>query len=342
MDITKRMPPASSSALKDADLLTLSSWLDAGAKATGRLCRITEAQAPAAEGGPGMQVMPVEYNDPDLKCYTFLAHAPGDKAQPFSVGTDPDMYKGFTFMPPWSGVMYAKSFRPVIDNKTVIHHWLFFKNMSAGNDGAISDQLGTHPDGQLVHGWAPGGEALYLDPDVGEAVPSDVSYMLETHYNNTTGAAAPDKSGIEICVTPKVPDKVASVSWLGTDNISGTQASGTCEPSGMQPIHLVDFVPHMHLAGRHMKVVINRADGKSEVLHDDDFDFQYQITYRSSAVIMPGDTVTTTCSYSEPKMFGRGSNQEMCYLFTMYYPTLALTNGSPIWSALHGPDTCLQ
>jgi hypothetical protein len=57
--------------------------------------------------------------------------------------------------------------------------------------------------------------------------------------------------------------------------------------------------------------------------------------------IMPGDTLTTTCTYSEPAMYGKSTTQEMCYLFTMYYPTLALTNINPLGFALHGPDTCL-
>jgi hypothetical protein len=32
---------------------------------------------------------------------------------------------------------------------------------------------------------------------------------------------------------------------------------------------------------------------------------------------------------------------EMCYYFTLYYPKLSLTNGNPIWSAIHGNNTCL-
>lgn len=31
----------------------------------------------------------------------------------------------------------------------------------------------------------------------------------------------------------------------------------------------------MHLKGRHMKATINRKDGPTEILHDEDFDFNY-------------------------------------------------------------------
>lgn len=288
-----------------------------------------------------MPSTPIDYNDPEMKCYRFQAHAAGDKMQPFGVGTTPDMYKGFTFMPPWKGMMYARSFKAIIDNPDVIHHWLFFRNAGPGEDGAVSDQIGAHPDGNLVIGWAPGGQDLYLDPDVGQEMPGEVSYMLEAHYNNTGSSMAPDASGVEVCVTPKVPKNVASISWLGTDLILGANAEGTCKPNSKEPITIIGGTPHMHLKGRHMKVVINRADGTKDTLTDQPFDFEYQISYNFKKLLNPGDTITTTCTYSEPSSYGRGTNDEMCYLFTLYYPKLSLTNGDPLASQLHGPDTCL-
>jgi hypothetical protein len=40
--------------------------------------------------------------------------------------------------------------------------------------------------------------------------------------------------------------------------------------------------------------------------------------------------------------FGEGTNDEMCYMFTLYYPKLSLTNGNPLATLIHGPNTCLQ
>lgn len=342
-DATKKMPPASSAPLSAPDLRALSDWAKAGAKpgATGGKCATPASgvPAPGATAMPG--VTPIEYNDPEMKCYRFTAHAPGDKNTPFSVDTTPDTYTGFTFMPPWQGMMYARSFKTIIDNDEVIHHWLFFRNAGPGTDGEVAEQIGAHPDGSLVQGWAPGGEDQYLEPDVGIEMPGGVSYMLEAHYNNTGKSAALDASGVEVCVTPKVPKKVASISWLGTDLIVGPTAEGTCAPTSKEPITLIGGTPHMHLKGRHMKVVINRADGSKETLSDRPFDFQYQVSYRFNQTLMPGDTVTTSCTYSEPTTYGRGTNDEMCYLFTLYYPKLALTNGDLLGTSLHGPDTCL-
>jgi hypothetical protein len=76
----------------------------------------------------------------------------------------------------------------------------------------------------------------------------------------------------------------------------------------------------MHLQGRHMKTVINRKDGTSEVLIDKPFDFNTQIAYPTPAVINPGDTLSTTCTYATPTPFGQGTNEEMCYNFVTAYP----------------------
>jgi hypothetical protein len=173
-------------------------------------------------------------------------------------------------------------------------------------------------------------------------MPHDTSYTLELHYNNRTGGSSPDKSGVEVCVTPTKPPNVAILSWLGTDVIAGAAAQGTCDPASNEPIHIISGSPHMHTKGTHMKVVLNRAGGGQEVIHDAAFDFNYQLIYPEDAMIMPGDTITTSCTYSQPATFGPGTDSEMCYWFAMHYPAFALTNGNPLWSTLHGSNTCLE
>ncbi len=365
-EISKRMPPASQPALPAADLQTLSSWASAGAMPSAQACAITTGGATGMAGGTGTGVgtgaagaggtttmpmsptvtegtsdKPIEYNDPMMKCYQFLAHDPNDKMQPYQVTTTPDQYTNFTFMPAWQGMMYVRSFRAVTGNMQVIHHWLFYKDSAAVTDGAVGPSSGAHPDGELMDGWAPGGSDMYLAPDTGEEMPGDVGYTLETHHNNVTGATAPDASGIEVCVTPTVPANVASLSWLGTDNINGTMATGTCTPTGNVPIHIIGGSPHMHLKGNRQTVIITRADGTMETLHDQPFDFNYQHSYPDSTIINPGDSLTTTCYYSSPATFGEKTTDEMCYYFTLYYPKLSLTNGNPIATLIHGPNTCL-
>jgi hypothetical protein len=58
-------------------------------------------------------------------------------------------------------------------------------------------------------------------------------------------------------------------------------------------------------------------------------------------VLMPGETITTTCTFSEPKSFGQATSEEMCYLFTYAYPKGALTDNGLIGAFQHGVGTCL-
>ena len=97
----------------------------------------------------------------------------------------------------------------------------------------------------------------------------------------------------------------------------------------------------MHLTGTHMKGVINRKDGTTEILSDEDFDFNYQVSYPKDVTLMPGDTITTTCTYNTPQTFGEGTTAEMCYLFTLAYPQGALADGQAWGSTAHGGSSCL-
>ncbi|MFI5308534.1 MAG: hypothetical protein ACHQ53_14340 [Polyangiales bacterium] len=359
-DITRRMPPASRPALSTSDLGVLDDWVKAGAVASKQSCTIKEngsssgstggaagsggSMSQATVGSGGIENHKIEYDDPLMKCYQFLAHADGDKMQPYPVPTTPDLYMNFEFASPWTGMMYARSYASSIDNMAVVHHWLFYKNDmgNKANDGTAVRSTGAHPGGQLVNGWAPGSTPSYFDPDVGTEMADTATYTLEIHYNNKTGSIANDSTGLEVCVTPTEPKYVATVSWLGTDNINGTQASGTCTPVHNERIHIIGANPHMHLKGNRMQVVLNRADGSMETIHDQPFDFNYQIGYGYDVWVEPGDSITTTCYYSAPATFGQSTTDEMCYWFAMAYPKLALTNSNPIAMIIHGPNTCLQ
>jgi hypothetical protein len=349
----KRMPPASKPAIPAADLKVLTDWLKAGAPAKGELCPVTDTAAKPSGGGDagvggmkatagsgGAHIDPIEYNDPDLKCYPFTAFAQGRNGK-YSVPTTPDYYVAFTMKAPWTGTQYIRSFKGIVDNKDVIHHWLFFKNLTGGTDGAIQgNALGAHPDGEMLYGWAPGGDDMYMDPDVGVAVSGSETYLLEAHYNNKTGKAAPDASGVEVCVTPKKPEKVAGLTWIGTDAIAGTTASGVCASTHTMPVHLFSAQPHMHTKGKHMKVVVNRKNGMKETIHDADFDFEYQRSYILDVTLQPGDTLTTTCDFTGPSTFGKGTSDEMCYFFTNSWPAGALTMPG-VGTVIHGPNSCL-
>ena len=97
------------------------------------------------------------------------------------------------------------------------------------------------------------------------------------------------------------------------------------------PIHIFAFLPHMHKLGRNLRSVVNRANGTQETVFDEPFDFMQQIHYAASVDLMPGDTITSTCTFNNdtplPVGFGPSSEQEMCYQFVLSSPAGALKNG---------------
>lgn len=323
-DDARPMPPAPKDRLPASDRSTITSWIQGGAKPSA--CNSVGPGPGPGMGGPTAPDAPDPVG-PGIKCYDIKARSTsGGK---YSVPNTPDMYHCFSYAPPWgSQKVHLISWRPLIDNERVIHHWLLYNEASPVTDNTSSDCVGAHPNAQLVAGWAPGGGGNVLPDGVGQDV-AGAGFTLETHYNNTGTAPEPDASGVHLCVTTELRKEEAGVHWLGTELIllpAGGQATGICTPKATTPVTILSSIPHMHLQGRHMTTTINRANGTKETLLDKPFDFNTQIGYATPAVIMPGDTLTTTCTYGGPATFGEGTKQEMCYNFVLAYPNGGLSS----------------
>jgi hypothetical protein len=295
-------------------------------------------------------------------CFELRAHngqTPGDTT-PFQVGAGPfitspgQYYENFVFKAPYDKKVLALRMEPLIDNGAVLHHFLLFhviKNKQAYRDGTHQTGIGTHPDSELVTGWAPGGSVITMPPGVGLELPEPGGlFELEIHYWNQDLTPKQDRSGVRICYTTEPLPNTATVTWLGTENIniparSRASATGTCRPrnSSGGDIHIIQSVPHMHKTGVNMKTVINRPGGP-EVLIDKPFKFEEQRMYETPAVLRPGESLTTTCTFDNTGAtaigFGTVSELEMCYNFVTAYPARALHNPG---NSLEGAqNTCLH
>jgi hypothetical protein len=338
---TNPMPPPTSGTLSAADKATLNSWLDQGAPAA--------SETTCASAGGSGEFDPNNIDTRGLECYKMLAFDYGGVGE-FPVGAITDGYYNFGFQAPWTGMVYGMVVRPVIDNAQALHHWLLYREPVGA--GSITETIGQHAGGELIHGWAPGGIAMDFrrHGNVGFELPAE-TYSVEIHYNSSD-AFATDASGVELCVQRNPPQNIASLSWLGYDQggtlsyASGiclepsTSWTGTCTPASFEPIHILYVTPHLHQAGRHMKAVINGPNGQ-RVLHDEPFDFAYQITYEKNEILQPGESITTSCTFSEPKCAGQSTSQEMCYLFTYAWPKKSLVDYGLEGTFMHGDGVCL-
>jgi mono/diheme cytochrome c family protein len=337
------MPPSSGTKLTSDQLATLNKWLAGGATGSSESCDATKPAATTTTDdtfGDDSK----DLGDEGLDCYPLTGFG-GSLTEKYPVGVAVDKYVNFTFKAPWTGTAYGVRFVPIIDNKKALHHFLLFQDSSMKAPGSAGSS-GAHPDGQLVYGWAPGGNILDLrvatKDSVGFELASNVSYTVEMHYNSMD-ATAQDASGVKVCVAKAKPDNIAGISWLGYDQllVPATEWTGECVPENTMPVRILGVQPHMHTAGTHMKTIIHRKGGGDEVLHDAPFDFNNQHHYLKNVTIMPGDSLTTSCTYDKPMAFGESTGEEMCYNFTFAYPKGALKDSGAWGGVAHGGSACL-
>jgi hypothetical protein len=228
---------------------------------------------------------------------------------------------------PWGNEdLHAIAFRPITDNKKVLHHWIAYTNVGYGVQ---------------ITGWAPGTEAEdmgQLPPDVGWYLPKGPkSIRMDMHYYNLQGAAEQeDGSGFELCVT-KTKRKFEAGNFegfLGIPNIppnSAVDVTGTCVVKVTEPVFLLSSSAHAHQKATHMKFTHQRGD-KVTVLHDAPFNFEEQTSEPikdGPLELKTGDVIKTTCSFKNTTnrrvTFGESTEDEMCFNFAAYYPRKALS-----------------
>jgi hypothetical protein len=316
-------------------------------------------------GAAGSGANPTALDADIEKCYELRAHGQpgaGDKTK-YSVDSG-ETYTSFIFKAPWTAPVQGLRFRHLADNSAVLHHWLLYSESAPYADGDIDACALDGPTGilcgqastrALITGWAPGRGDFRLPEGVGlELPPPGALLAVEFHYFNSGSPGAMDNSGVEVCTTSKFRKNTASITWLGTQqiNVAGRQmgtASGTCNPlrrgmNASDPINVIFSWPHMHKLGTHLKSVVMRAGGATEMMYDGEFNFNSQTVHETPVALMPGDRVTTTCTFLNttdgPVGFGQSTSQEMCYNFVYAWPAHALDNpGAELGGA---SNTCLH
>ncbi|MET0342158.1 MAG: hypothetical protein ABW252_14230 [Polyangiales bacterium] len=260
--------------------------------------------------------------------YELRSHAGG--TTPFTVRVG-ETHPQITIDPPWgTEFRQAVGYRPLTDNKKVLHHWILYAGMS------------------FLIGWAPGDEARPpYPPDVGMDLPSTRNGLrLDFHYYNQGAGAKPeqDRSGVAVCTVKgaRTRPKHAAVTMgftsfgpiLAPANKSNHQSTGTCTVRTTSPVHLLTAGPHAHKLATHMKFTVRKANGQQIVMHDEPFLFGEQGTYPlpgGEVIVETGDVVTTTCTFTNPTSrnvtFGESTDSEMCFNFATFWPKGALSCG---------------
>jgi hypothetical protein len=367
-DKANPMPPASASALPAADMAVLDAWFDAGAQpgttAADANCMVKTEDV--VGGSADLSTGPL-VAAPGETCYEFKNHQSTTMVddQPYDVGLG-EHYEQFYFKAPWPKGSVATAYGTRIDNGQVLHHWLLFGTNENEVEGfhktaPLPTLLGLEP--MLLAGWAVGGPNVVPPKDVAFILPEPGAQInIQYHFYNSTNTKQVDASALQICVVPAgTRPHIGNVTWLGSEDLGGAKWSGgkgmpphmastfttTCNPNRMgvaadEPIHIIGFEPHMHRLGTNMTTRVNHKDGTSEVIFDHPFTFGYETHYFKNYDLLPGETLTTSCSFNNTTdkgvRFGESTDDEMCYQFTFAWPAHAMQNRPPSWIGV--PDSC--
>lgn len=314
-DNAKPMPPAG--VLPADQLKVLDSWIASkapAAPANAAACAPVMPSGPAAAPWP-----PAEGCD---AIYKLTSHGDGGPNTPFMVTPGQEVHPQINIDPPWGDEkVQAIQFRVLTDNKKVLHHWILYAGSA------------------FLTGWAPGDEERGpMPPDVGMDLPNGPgSLRLDMHYNSLSATQMEaDNSGVEVCVVKgsRLRKNHAAITMsfavigfpLVPANANNYNATAKCKIVANEPIHLMSASPHSHTYAVAHKFSVKKANGSEIVMLDKPFQFGEQKSYPfdKEVIIENGDTVTTTCVYTNKTnqdiSFGENTGDEMCFNFASYYP----------------------
>ena len=316
-DKAKPMPPQGM--LTDAELSAIDAWAKAGAPVGTDATCAGQAVAPAEADN---WTWPTNCD----ATYKVLSHGAGGASTPYVVPAGGETHPNVSVPAPWGNEeLQMIAWRAITDNPKVLHHWILYG-----------------PSGEHIVGWSPGKQHnAPLPDDVGMHLPAG-NLRLNMHYNNVQGTTeGKDNSGLEICALKKSnfrPKTAATATNLSQFLINipakamDMAVTGNCTVGGTQPVTIISASPHAHKLAHHMKFTVKQG-GKEVVMHDADFNFEEQTAYplKEPVVVKAGDTITTTCVFSNPGnttvTFGENTENEMCFNFAVYYPMGALSCG---------------
>jgi hypothetical protein len=145
-------------------------------------------------------------------------------------------------------------------------------------------QRGNNPDGALIV-WAPGMSPLLLKPGRAKLVKKGSVLIFQMHYT-TNGVAAKDRTSVGLIFAKGPVEKRVITKPVLTDVrkliIPAGDPSFESHSSFTFPedIHIVSFMPHMHVRGKDFEYRLVYPDGTSKILLKvPRYDFNWQLVY---------------------------------------------------------------
>ncbi len=167
-------------------------------------------------------------------------------------------------------------------DRAVVHHIIVYLEepkkpgeVSRGRDGM---------DRTHFCGYAPGDMPSIFPPGVGKLIPAGTVLLFEIHYTPDGKSGHADKSKLGLIFTKKPPKYEAYTTGVAQTAFTLPARAPNHEVVATytfkDDIHIMSFMPHMHLRGKSFKYTAKYPDGKTEILLDvPAYDFAWQSYY---------------------------------------------------------------
>jgi mono/diheme cytochrome c family protein len=273
--------------LTDREIATLAAWVDGG----------TPAGDPRQAPTPRTFADGWQLGEPDLVLTT---------AADFQLGPrGPDVYRYFVLPTNLPRDVYVSAVEVRPGNRRAVHHAVLFvdskgrarrleqKERERPKQDTETDRgpgycvtmavlPGFLPEGSLS-GWAPGMVLRRLPDDAGYLLPKGADVVLQLHYHRT-GRVEKDRTAVGLYLTRNPsPQRMRGIVVPGNFVIIPAGAERFRVKGSitlLQDCRLHAIMPHMHLLGREMKVVmVPPAGPRRTLIAVRDWDFNWQEMY---------------------------------------------------------------
>jgi mono/diheme cytochrome c family protein len=176
-------------------------------------------------------------------------------------------------------------------------------------DGSVADQ-----GGSLLAGYAPGMNQAKWPTGTVKKIPASSKLVFQLHYSTFLGVKAEerDRSSVGLVFAKKPLERELKTHGIanhyfkipaGAENHKATACW-----TAPENLHIVTFMPHLHMRGKSMEFKAFYPDGRSEVICNvPNYDFNWQIVYYAkNPVAIPKGTkivVTTVWDNSTKNKF---------------------------------------
>jgi len=147
-----------------------------------------------------------------------------------------------------------------------------------------SDRGQDMENGQLLAGYAPGMNQAIWEPGTVKRIPAGSKIVFQLHYSKAAGSAQTDRSSIGLILAKTEPKRLVRTYGIsnnaflippGADNHRVT----ACWTAN-EDVHVINFMPHLHLRGKAVEYRAFYPDGRSEILLNvPKYDFSWQTVY---------------------------------------------------------------